>query len=52
MDIGCTGRRIGDKKTLIPEVAIWTKRRINQKKKINWEFTKKKADKKLPKHYV
>jgi len=26
--------------------------RNNQKKKIDWKFTKEKADKKLSKHYV
>jgi hypothetical protein len=37
---------------LINEVAAWTKRRNENKKKINWKFTKEKADKKLSKHYV
>jgi len=52
MDIECTGRRIGDMETLAREVAAWTKRRNDQKKKINWKFTKERADKKLSKHYV
>ena len=52
MDVECTGRRIGDKETLTREVAAWTKRRNRQKKKIDWKFTKEKADKKLSKHYV
>jgi hypothetical protein len=52
MDIECTGRRIGDKDTLAKEVAKWTKRRNDQKKKINWKFTREKADKKLSKYYV
>jgi hypothetical protein len=66
MDIECTGRRIGDKETLAREVAAWTKRRNDlarevaawtkrrndQKKKINWKFTREKADKKLSKYYV
>ena len=51
MDIECTGRRIGDMETLAREVAAWTKRRNDQKKKINWKFTKEKADKKLSKYY-
>jgi hypothetical protein len=33
-------------------VAAWTKRRNDQKKKIDWKFTKGKADKKLSKYYV
>ena len=52
MDTECTGRRIGDKETLSSEVEAWTKRRNDQKKKINWKFTWEKADKKLSKYYV
>jgi len=52
MDIECTGRRIGDKETLTTEVAAWTKRRNEQKKRINWKFTRDKADKKLSKYYA
>ena len=52
MDIECTGRRIGDKGTLAREVAAWTKSRNEQKKGINWKFTRDKADKKLSKYYV
>jgi len=52
MDIECTSRRIGDKETLTREVTAWTRRRNRQKKKIDWKFTKEKADKKLSKHYV
>jgi len=52
MDIECTGRRIGDKETLAREVAAWTKRRNEQKKRINWKFTRDKADKKLSKYYA
>lgn len=52
MDIECTGRRIGDRETLSREVAAWTRRRNHQKKKIDWKFTREKADKKLSEHYV
>jgi len=52
MDIECTGRRIGDMVTLTREVAAWTERRNDQRKKINWKFTREKADKKLSKYYV
>jgi len=52
MEIECTRRRIGNRETLTQEVAAWTKRRNHQKKKIDWKFTKEKADKKLSKHYV
>jgi hypothetical protein len=52
MDIGCTGRRMGDKGIPTHEVAAWTKRRNDQKKKIDWKFTRGKADKKLSKYYA
>jgi predicted AAA+ superfamily ATPase len=52
MDIECTGRRIGDKEALAREVAAWTKRRNDQKKRITWKFTRDKADKKLSTYYV
>ena len=52
MDTECTGRRIKDKELLEGEVKAWTSRRNRQKKKINWTFTKKKADKKLSKYYT
>jgi hypothetical protein len=52
MDIECTGGRIGNKETLAKEVAAWTKRRNDQKKKINWKFTREKADRKLSKYYA
>ncbi len=52
MDIECTGRRIGDLETLTREVAAWTKRRNDHEKKINWKFTREKADKKMSKYYV
>jgi len=52
-DIECTGeRRIGSKEMLAHEVAAWTTRRNNQKKKITWKFTREKADKKLSKYYA
>lgn len=52
MDTQCTNRRIKDKQTLTQEVSAWTQTRNYEKKKINWKFTKKDADKKLSKHYV
>jgi len=44
MDMECTGRRVGDRGTLVQEVAAWTKRRNEYKSKINWKFTRKIAD--------
>lgn len=52
MDAECTGRRIKDKETLGKEVRAWTNRRNKQKKRIEWRFTKQKADEKLSKYYV
>ncbi|AKB27598.1 Mobile element protein [Methanosarcina siciliae T4/M] len=52
MDEECTDRRIGDIGMLNNEVAAWTKRRNENKKKINWKFTKKIADEKMSKYYV
>ena len=52
MDEECTDRRIGDIGTLTNEVAAWTKRRNENKKKINWKFTKNTADEKMSKYYV
>ncbi len=52
MDIECTDRRIGDMEGLVREVAAWTKRRNDLKKKIDWKFTRERADRKLSKYYV
>jgi len=52
MDEDCTDRRMGDIGMLTNEVAAWTKRRNENKKKINWKFTKKIADGKMSKYYV
>jgi len=52
MDVECTGRRIGDRETLAREVVAWTRMRNCRKKKIEWRFTREKADKKLSRHYV
>ncbi len=52
MDIECTDRRIDRREKLGREVKAWTKRRNDRRKKINWRFTREKADKKLSKYYV
>ena len=52
MDIECTDRRIGDMEILTHEVTAWTRRRNDDEKKINWEFTSENANEKLSKHYV
>ena len=52
MDAECTGGRIPDKETLRREVSAWTNRRNKQQKKIEWRFTRQKADEKLSRYYV
>lgn len=52
LDVECTGRRMGNKEFLTKELDVWEKRRNQQKKKIDWKFTKQDADKKLSKYYV
>lgn len=52
LDTECTGRRIGDMETLKHEVGVWTKRRNEHKKKIEWKFTRKNADEKMSRYYV
>lgn len=52
IDAECTGRRIKDISLLRSEVAACTKMRNKERKRINWSFTKEKADEKLSKYYV
>lgn len=48
----CLDRRIGNEDLLKRELNKWTQKRNLVKKKINWSFTRKDADRKLSKHYV
>lgn len=52
MDTECTRRRIPDKDLLRQEVMAWERKRNKQQMKINWRFTKQKADEKLSIYYV
>lgn len=52
MEKQCTGRRLDSEKLLTSEVAIWQQRRNEQKRGIDWKFTRQKADEKLGAHYV
>jgi len=52
MDRECLDRNIGTKKELARELKIWCAQNNKEKRKINWSFTKEKADKKLSKNYV
>lgn len=47
----CLDRRIGDIDTLRKEVVAWTKKRIKDKVKIVWQFSKLKARDKFKKRY-
>lgn len=52
MDTECTRRRINSKDVLREEVVAWTERRNRKQAKIDWRFTRRKADTKLSKYYV
>ena len=52
MDRECLARRIGDADVLEREITSWSKQRNKEKKKIQWSFTRRDADKKLSKYYV
>jgi len=52
IDTECTDRRMKDISFLRKEVEACTKRRNNERCKIDWRFTKEDADNKLAKHYV
>jgi DDE superfamily endonuclease len=52
MDTECTRRRIHEKEILRQEVMAWERRRNKNRCKIDWKFTRTKADKKLSAYYV
>ncbi len=52
MDKECLDRNIGSKIELNRELQTWCAQNNKEKRKINWSFTRQKADKKLSKHYV
>lgn len=52
MDRQCTGGRIESKERLESAVTAWSNDRNEKQCKIEWAFTREKADKKLSKHYV
>lgn len=47
----CLDRRIGDKATLIAEVAKWEERRNRERARIEWLFTIDRAREKLGRGY-
>ena len=52
MDEQCTKRRFQSRENLKEEVEAWQKRRNREQAKIEWLFTREKADKKLSKYYT
>jgi hypothetical protein len=52
MDKQCTGRRMSSRTLIAKEVAAWQPRRNAEKRKIEWRFTRQKADEKLGRHYI
>lgn len=52
LDKQCLKGRIPSAEQLTTAVDAWQKRRNQQRKTINWTFTRQDADKKLGKHYV
>ncbi len=48
----CLDRRLSDHETLASEVAAWQDTRNDQRRTIQWKFTRQDADRKLERHYV
>ena len=48
----CLDRRIANLELLKSEVAAWQQVRNEEKRTIEWSFTRQDADKKLSRHYV
>lgn len=52
LETECIGKRIGSEATLTDEINAWLYKANQQKRKINWSFTKRDAYRKLSHHYV
>ena len=52
MDAECLDRNIGSCQEIEKELQVWSNQNNAEKRKINWRFTREKADKKLSKYYV
>jgi hypothetical protein len=52
LDKQCLNRRIATAAELTTEVLAWQTRRNQQRKTIDWTFTRQDADQKLKRHYV
>ena len=51
LDKQCLNQRLPTVEKMVAEVNAWQRKRNRQRKKIDWTFTKERADKKLGKHY-
>ncbi len=52
MDIECPGRRFENRESLEKETVLWAAKRNAQRKRIEWGFNRKQADRKLSKYYA
>lgn len=52
LDHECLNRNIGNRGEMERQVNIWCEKNNQDNRKINWSFTRYKADKKLSKYYV
>lgn len=52
LDRQCTGCRIGNEARLSAEVLAWEQRRNQERRRIEWKFSRQEADRKLSRHYV
>jgi hypothetical protein len=52
LDHECLDRNIGNRNELERQALIWCRANNSDKRKINWSFTRYKADKKLSNYYV
>ena len=52
LDRQCIGGRVADETRLCSEVLAWEQRRNQERRRIDWKFTRQDADRKLARHYV
>ena len=52
LDRQCTAGRIGSESRLCSEVLAWEQRRNQERRRIEWKFSRQEADQKLSRHYV
>lgn len=52
LDRQCIGWRIGSEDRLRSEVAAWEQRRNEERRRIEWKFSRQEADRKMSRHYV